>query len=456
MAAKAFGRASRLGLLLGALTSACGESDPEPSSRPHPAPSVAEAPTSPVEARATPETPRTSTETAPTSTTEEAPLLDDSLTAPVREGEVAEAFPSPLTIPSVAAGRCAERTEVPLRIAREAGAPALTAVDQTFFAAAYTPEESGESLSVFSFVPGQAALPVQAWPIALPSHARSAPPALVPLGRKLGVGYVDGEGNVFFIEVDPARPSARPIAVGEHADARFAPAIALFGTTRVVAYSEFHEGAPHLRIVRLDASGTVLGRHEATSEQGGAAHPSFVVQRAPSADLLFLDARRSLSILHRVSFDSSGIPGTPRVARPLSATADPPDFVGVEAVDMHALAYTAVGNMATRAVGLVSLGESGEAPVAVVPGLGYGQALRVSAIAREHDAVIATEAPSAVPATAPHEVRIRTLAPDASGHMQLGEPLVIEGRTQPSIAMNDADVIAVAVSGGLVHFVLCP
>jgi hypothetical protein len=271
---------------------------------------------------------------------------------------VAEAFPSPLTIPSVAAGRCAERTEVPLRIAREAGAPALTAVDQTFFAAAYTPEESGESLSVFSFVPGQAALPVQAWPIALPSHARSAPPALVPLGRKLGVGYVDGEGNVFFIEVDPARPSARPIAVGEHADARFAPAIALFGTTRVVAYSEFHEGAPHLRIVRLDASGTVLGRHEATSEQGGAAHPSFVVQRAPSADLLFLDARRSLSILHRVSFDSSGIPGTPRVARPLSATADPPDFVGVEAVDMHALAYTAVGNMATRAVGLVSLGES--------------------------------------------------------------------------------------------------
>jgi hypothetical protein len=53
-------------------------------------------------------------------------------------------------------------------------------------------------------------------------------------------------------------------------------------------------------------------------------------------------------------------------------------------------------------------------------------------------------------------VRIRTLAPDASGHMQLGEPLVIEGRTQPSIAMNDADVIAVAVSGGLVHFVLCP
>lgn len=432
---------------------ACGESapaTPPTSSRTDLPTSVQVAPTSTPEAPTTPEV-------APTTLPEEAPLLDDSLIAPVQEGEVADAFPSALTTPNVAAGRCAERTEVPLRIAREAGAPALVAIDETFFAATYTPDASGESLGLFSFVPGEAARPVQSWTIAAPSRTRSAPPALVHLGaRKLGVGFVDGTGQVFFLEVDPARPSAQPILVGEHADMRFPPALALFGTTRVVAYSEFFEGAAHLRVVRLDASGTVLGRHEATSEQGGGAHPSFVVQRSAGADLLFLDARRSLSILHRVSFDSSGIPGTPRVARPLSATADPPNFIGIEAGGMHALAYAAVGNMATRAVGLVDMGESGDAPVAVVPGLGYGQALRMTALAREHDAIIATEAPSAMPADAPHQVRIRTLAPDASQHLQLGEALVLAGRTRPAIAMNGSDVIAVAVSGGLVHFVLCP
>lgn len=460
MADSALRKASRvawLGLALSALASTgCGESNPEPSSRPHPPTSVAEPPT-------TPETPPTSVVEAPTtaeapppSTTAEAPLLDDSLASPVREDEVAQAFPSPLTMPSVPAGRCAERTEVPLRIAREAGAPALTAIDGTFFAVAYTPEASGESLSLFSFIPGEAALPVQAWPIAVAARARTAAPTLVRLGRKLGVGYVDGEGHVLFVEVDPARPSARPISIGEHADMRFAPAIALFGTTRVIAYSEFHENEAHLRVVRLDASGTVIGRNEVTAEQGGTAHPSFVVQHAANADLLFLDARRSLSILHRVTFDSSGIPGTSRVARPLSATADPPDFVGVETSEMHALVYTAVGNMATRAVGVVSLGESGDAPQAVVPGLGYGQALRVSAVVREGDAVLAVEAPSAAPATAPHEVRIRTIAPDLAGGIHLGEALVLHERERPAIAMNNAEVIAVAVSGGLVHFVLCP
>lgn len=440
---------------------ACGEPAPATPR----APSGTELPTSvQVTPTSTPEAP-TTPEVAPTTLPEEAPLLDDSLTAPVQEGEVADAFPSPLTTPDVAAGRCAERTEVPLRIAREAGAPALVAIDETFFAAAYTPDASGESLGLFSFVPGEAARPVQSWTIAAPSRTRSAPPALVHLGaRKLGLGFVDGAGQVFFLEVDPARPSAQPILVGEHADMRFPPALALFGTTRVVAYSEFSregnprptQGAAHLRVVRLDASGTVLGRHEATSEQGGGAHPSFVVQRAAGADLLFLDARRSLSILHRVSFDSSGVPSTPRVARPLSATAEPPNFIGIEVGGMHALAYAAVGNMATRAVGLVDMGQSGDAPVAVVPGLGYGQALRMTAVARQHDAIIATEAPSAMAADAPHEVRIRTLAPDASRHLQLGEVLVLAGRMRPAIAMNASDVIAVAVSGGLVHFVLCP
>ena len=452
-------RATHLAWIALALT-ACGEpATREPSSPTEPSTSVEVAPTSVDPAPTSIDPSPTSAEAAPTTPTEAALLLDDSLTAPVGEGEVAEAFPSPLTTPNVAAGHCAERTEVPLRVALDAGAPALVAVGETFFAAAYMPGASGESLGLFSFVPGEAARPVQSWAIEGPSHppARHAPPTLVQLGaRKLGLGFVDSTGQVFFVEVDPARASAQPILVGAHADMRFPPAIALFGTTRVVAYSEFDEGAAHLRVVRFDASGTVLGRHDATSEQGGGAHPSFIVQRAEGADLLFLDARRSLSILHRVSLDSSGIPGTPRVARPLSATADPPNFIGIEAGGMHALVYAAVGNMATRAVGLVDMGESGDAPVAVVPGLGYGQALRMTAVAREHDAIIATEAPSAIPADAPHEVRIRTLAPDARGHLLLGEPLVLAARTRPAIAMNQSGVLAVAVEGGLVHFIFCP
>jgi hypothetical protein len=117
-------------------------------------------------------------------------------------------------------------------------------------------------------------------------------------------------------------------------------------------------------------------------------------------------------------------------------------------------AYAATGNLATRAVGLVDLGQT-EPPQPLVPGLGYGQPLTVRAIARATDAVFALEAPSAPAADAPHEVRVRTVRVEPSGARTMGEPLVFPAAARPAIAADAQGVIAVALEGGLVRFVRC-
>jgi hypothetical protein len=53
--------------------------------------------------------------------------------------------------------------------------------------------------------------------------------------------------------------------------------------------------------------------------------------------------------------------------------------------------------------------------VLYVAGLGYGQPLTVRGLSRGQDAVFASEAPSAAAPEAPHEVRVRTVKPFASG-----------------------------------------
>jgi len=277
---------------------------------------------------------------------------------------------------------------------------------------------------------------------------------------------VDAGGRVLAAFFDPSRPVATPVVVAEQgADARFSPALARIGPARVLAYTEALTqepsepgGAPsvtmRLRAVRLDPRGAVLGRHDVTAVAGAGAHPTFVRTASGRGDLLFIDPRVALSVIHRVRFDAEGLPGETTVGRPVNLSAEPPSLAGVRLGERELAAYAAVGNMATRAVGLVELGAT-EAPEGLVPGLGYGQPLTVRVIARTSDAVFAAEAPSAVPAEAPHEVRVRTVRIDAAGARTLGVPLVLAGATRPALASDAAGVIAVTVEGGLVHLVRC-
>jgi len=452
-------------VLSSSLAIACSEGDPEPSP-----------PTS-----STPEVDREPPETSGTTsarTPEPPPSEDDDpladLTEPVREDEVIEARPTPLRTVTLAVGECQEVADAPVRVLPRASAASIVGVGDRFYLAAYEPlDGGGEQVSVVELVAGSAPRLVVSVPVTAPlsPDRRTTAPALAATGApgsegaELGIAFTDANGSVHAALFDPARPVARPRVVRDGgADLRFSPALARIGPARVVAATlAIPENGPadqptrvamRMHVVRLDGAGAVLGDHDVTPLAGAGSHPTFLQTASGRGDLLFVDARVALSVIHRVHFDAEGMPGETTVGRPINLSAEPPSLAAVRVGERELAAYAATGNMATRAVGLVELGGT-EPPEGLVPGLGYGQPLTVRAIPRPGDAVFASEAPSAVPADAPHEVRVRTVRPGDGGGRTLGAPLVLAGATRPAIARDASGVIAVALEGGLVRFVRC-
>lgn len=420
-----------------------------------------------------PETPSPATTTQPASTTDPSegdPLAD--LAAPVHEDEVVDAHPSAIASPTLARGLCQEVAEAPVRVLPRASAFSIVAARDRFYLAAYEGLDAGaEQVSIVELVAGQAPRLVVSIPIASPAARRTVAPAIALVGAagseasELGISWIDGSGAVRAAFFDPARPVARAIELGlADADLRFAPALARIGPQRVIAATiAIPENGPadqptrtamRMHLVRVDAQGEVVGTHDVSPRAGMGSHPLFAPGPSGASELFFIDARVALSVIHRVGFDEDVMPGDASVARPVNLSAEPPSFAVARVSGRELAIYAAVGNLATRAVGVVELGGT-DAPDGVVPGLGYGQPLTVRAISRTTDAVVASEAPSAAPADAPHEVRVRTIAVSESGARVLGQPLVLAGATRPALAIDASGVIAIALEGGLVRFVRC-
>jgi hypothetical protein len=453
--------------LLAASTTGCGASG-EPHDPP-PATTHESPPTT------THETPPTTTHESPPTTTSD-PGADDplaDLAAPVGEDEVVDAHPSTLAHPELAPGVCQEVAEAPVRVLPRSSAMSVVATRDRFYLAGYEPLEGGrEQVSVVELVAGQAPRLVVAIPLeSAAASARTAPPGLALVGAagseadELGVAWIEGNGGVRAAFFEPSRPAAHPIALSlADADRRFAPAIARVGPHRVIAATiaiaeNVAEGEPprtamRMHLERLGPTGERLGQHDVSPRAGSGSHPLFAPGPSGRPDLFFVDARVALSVIHRVAFDAESVPGETTVARPINLSAEPPSIAVVRVGGRDLAAYAAVGNMATRAVGIVEIGGT-DSPDPLVAGLGYGQPLTVRGLSRTTDAVFASEAPSAVAADAPHEVRVRTVRVNESGARVLGEPLVFSGATRPALAIDGDGAIAVALEGGLVRFVRC-
>ena len=398
------------------------------------------------------------------------PLAD--LAAPVTDDEVVEARPTALARPALAPGVCQEVAEAPVRVLARASAMSAVAARDRFYFAAYTPLPGGEQISVVELVAGQAPRLVVSIPLASAAQGpRTAPPALALVGAagtesdELGVAWIEGNGAVRAAFFEPSRPAPRPFALDlVEADRRFSPAIARIGPHRVVAAtiavrSEGAEGEPprtsmRMHLERLGPTGERIERHDVTPRAGSGSHPLFAPGPSGGPELFFVDARVALSVIHSVVFDAQSAPGETTVARPINLSAEPPSFAVARVGSRELAAYAAVGNMATRAVGIVELGGT-DAPDPLVAGLGYGQPLTVRGLSRGQDAVFASEAPSAAAPEAPHEVRVRTVRVGENGARSLGRPLVLSAATRPALAIEGDGVIAVALEGGLVHFVRC-
>ena len=454
--------------LLGLAASGCGATE-EPTDPPRATTTVSTHETPPPS-----ETPPTSSQTPPPTTNDPGqgdPLAD--LAAPVGEDEVIDAHPSALARPTLAPGACQEVAEAPVRVLPRASAMSIVATRDRFYLAGYELLDGGrEQVSIVELVAGQAPRLVVTIPLeSAAASARSASPGLALVGDagsegdELGVAWIEGNGAVRAAFFEPSRPVANPVALSlADADRRFSPAIARVGPHRVIAATiaipenvtegEAPRTAMRMHLVRLGPTGQSVGEHDVTPRAGAGSHPLFAPGPNGRPDLFFIDARVALSVIHRVAFDAESVPGETTVARPINLSAEPPSVAVVRVGGRDLAAYAAVGNMATRAVGIVEIGGT-DSPDPLVAGLGYGQPLTLRGVSRTTDAVFASEAPSAVAADAPHEVRVRTVRVNESGARVLGEPLVFSGATRPALAIDGDGAIAVALEGGLVRFVRC-
>jgi hypothetical protein len=433
------------------LVAACG-SEPREHALPEPRPSGRAAHEPGAGPRAPAVLPRSTPTSEPAVASEAPDPLLDALAEPPRGREPQGALPAPLADRPAPAHGCALQSEAPLTVLRGAGPPAVLAIDDAFVIAAY----EGSRAQVVRVRPG--ALPEPTASIALDgAPPRDAAPGLARLGlHEVALAMVDGRGRLVEASFAPAlrasAPRAHTIADGG-ADPRFAPAIRALGTRHVIAWTDGSATPMRLRLAVVE-QGAVVARHDVTPVAGGGAAPFFVEgEREPV--LFFLDPRVGISVAHHVRIADDGTPGPTEIARPLNLAAEPPAIAVARARSGSRtwLAYAAVGNFATRAVGLVDAVGS-ERPAPLVPGLGYGDPLALDAVAAEASAVFAAEAPSAAPPDAPHEIRIRVVS-----EAGVGEPLVIAApAADPALARRDDGLIAIAYrSEGevRVHFLRC-
>ncbi len=377
----------------------------------------------------------------------EAPVDPSELVAPVGEGTL----PAGTTLDAATPpGGCVALTEAPIRVWPREGIPAIAAAPGgLFYVALHARAENGaDEIGVVEVDPTRAPRPVRTIRVepAL-SVGRVAPPGLAvdALGR-IAVAYVAGDNSVKLAVVEAASAaSPRVSPIGEGADPRFSPVVVELRAGRAVAYTDGSGTPMRVRLAVVTGDGAVASRHDLTQQRMGASAPSLASCPGP-ATMFFVDARSGVSPIVRSHLAPDGTPGESEVARPVGTVATPPE-VAVACAGSHAwAAYTAIGNLATTAVGLVAIDGADANAIPLVSGTGYGT-LNVSAAGGPHGAVFAADAPKDTPPTAPREIDVRVVR-DAPP----GEPLVVAGPDgtghDAAIARRADGVLGLAFASG--------
>ncbi|MCA9611026.1 MAG: hypothetical protein KC619_35775, partial [Myxococcales bacterium] len=310
----------------------------------------------------------------------------------------------------------------------------------------------GEHAFAAQVIAGRAPRPIAR--LALEADAmgghRRASPAVAAEGTEVAFAWPDGERHLRWATFDVAGSGPlRPITVAEGASLQFSPTIARHDRGWLVAWTDQEGGHRRVLATRI-ANGRAAPPTDLTPSAGGAVSPSFV-PGAEAPRLVYVDARESMSVIHRV--DASGDAfGATEVIRPVSLLTDPPLAASVRMRGSDWLVYTGIGSIATTAVGLVPLVGS-QPPTTLVPGTGYG-VLYVDAAPFADGAVVATDVPTASPPDSPREVQLRVIDPTGTA----GEPVTIRGpqgtAARVRVASRGAEVAVVFADGDAVWAVL--
>jgi hypothetical protein len=350
--------------------------------------------------------------------------------APARDTpEARAAGPAPAEATAAALPALPERPEVgcafgaPVRVRSGPAWVDVAGADEGFLIGGSAASDGGEEAFLVRVRPGAAPRRVAraALEHAVPADHRRAAPTLAVAGERAALALVDGAHRLLVATFDPAAPGALALApVAEGASLRFAPVLAARDGGWLVAWTDERDTPMRVRGRLLDAAGRPRGEPaDLTPVAGGAAAPAFVEGAAPPV-LVFVDPREGMSVVHRVPTGPEGF-GDTAVARPVGYVAAPPETAAVRLGEVDWLGYTAVGNVATTAVGLVRL-EGTAPPAPLVPGTGYG-ILHVDVARLGDGAVFVADAPQASPPDAPRELHVRAVGPDGA----LGSPARVAG-----------------------------
>lgn len=352
---------------------------------------------------------------------------------------------------------CVLVTPRPLALSSTISAPALRGDGGEFVAAWVSRGARGEAVELARVTPGQSQRRVASVPVPTAAkRSRFAPPAILPLADgAVALALSDGDGRMRYTEVSRAGRAADWITLGEHADERFAAALAALGEARdgtglrLVAWTRVERGQVRLELARVRAGALVDRRDASPAGMGGAAPVFVATPHAADASggqvLIFLDPREGTSPVVRAEVGPSGELGPPEVLRPVGTAPGFPGLAAAHTQEDLFIAYAAIGAAATTAIGLFTARTKDSPPVPLLRGLGYG-VLRLDAVAGPKRAVFAFEVPRDRSPEGPRDVHL-TLA-DAGG---VHAPLVIggdkEGLRAPALARLAGGTVGLAYAG---------
>ncbi|MCC6875351.1 MAG: hypothetical protein IT378_13680 [Sandaracinaceae bacterium] len=317
-----------------------------------------------------------------------------------------------------------------------AGPFAIVATQDSFSIAAYAADGASVSLVRVSETEVR---PLASAPVRLSLERRGAP-ALAYANDTLAVAVVDGAQHVELGVLAEGSDGLSLVDVAEGASLRFDPALAPAPSSRwALAWTDERATPMRVRARIVSASGEGAGARDLTPTGGGAAAPRFA---SGAPELTFIDPRVAISVVYRVVLGSDF--GTSEVLRPVGNAAEPPEVAVARVGDTRWVGYTAVGNVAMTAVGLVRGGDQAP-PQPIVPGRGYGE-LHVDAASAGDHAIFVADSPTAAPAESPREIHVRLLRGGA-----LSDPVVVRaepGASQARIARLPDGRLAVGFRAG--------
>jgi hypothetical protein len=401
------------------------------------------------------EPPPVEPELPPVSEMESDPL--EGLDTPIDPNEIAREVIDVAAQETIAAATpergCVTITDTPTRVWPRGGPTRILALGHRFVIAGHAPRESGgEDLFLVIVSPEAQPMPVRTVALEAPmaSSDRSTEPALAAVDdHTLFVAAVDAHARIMAGHVDLGDVRERLVLrqIAEGADTRFPPVARVVGPVRAVAWTR-RGASMTVELTRVGADLEIEERVMVTPPTMGGTAPAFVASSDPP-ELVFIDARAGISPLVRVPLDREGVPGEARVARPIGTAATRPDIAAAFLPDLSLVAFAAVGNMATTAIGMVHVDSDAPAE-ALVPGTGYGD-LSVDAARGTRSVVFAATAPQSESPDSPRLIRVRRAS--AQG---LDDALELRGpdgsANYPSIARRDDGTYAVSfTSGGAIH-----